>query len=149
MYTSAIIGAGRWGKKLIKELDRFDILKTVVFSGKAETELWLRENCPEISATNNLNHILNDEKIVNIFIATPINTHSKLAIACLEAGKNVFVEKPLSTNIAEVTYIHQLAQRKGLKLVTGYVYLFDPSLARLKELVLNLGEIRYFRRASY
>lgn len=137
MYTSAIIGAGNWGKKLINELTKINALKAIVFTGKPETAEWLRKNCPNIYTTNDFDEILNDKTINNVFIATPIKTHGEITLSCLGAGKNVFVEKPLSSSTDEVTHLHQLAKSNGLRLVTGYVYLFDPALTLLKKQLLD------------
>lgn len=63
----------------------------------------------------------------------------------LEAGKNVYVEKPISTVAQEARNLSQLAHEKGLVLMVGHLLLYHPAVNRLKMMIENgdLGEIVY------
>ena len=64
--------------------------------------------------------ILNDKSIGSIIISTPHNLHSKMIIDGLDAGKNVFVEKPLCINIDELKQIVKIFNRSGQRLMVGF-----------------------------
>jgi predicted dehydrogenase len=78
-------------------------------------------------------------------IATPVVTHYELAKQALDAGKHVFVEKPQAQTSAEAEELFALAQENRLVLMPGYLLLYHPALAMLKEIVDagELGEILY------
>ena len=66
-------------------------------------------------------------------------------MACLSAGKHVFVEKPMARTEAEAEEIVALAEREGLVLMVGHTFLFSPAVRRMKEIVDagDIGEVQY------
>jgi len=58
----------------------------------------LREKYPGLHTTTNLEDIIADPQINAVVVATPAESHRQVAVACLLAGKNVFVEKTLASN---------------------------------------------------
>jgi predicted dehydrogenase len=74
-----------------------------------------------------------------------VSTHHELASAALEAGKHVFVEKPLAASEAEAIEMIELAERKGLVLMPGHTFLYSPPVNRIRELIEaeDLGEIHF------
>jgi predicted dehydrogenase len=103
-------------------------------TGAAAGVEWLREQDVEFVS---LERSLADETIDAVAIATPIETHAELAGRALDAGKHVFVEKPLATSSAEA---RALAERDGPVLFVGHVYLYHPLLD-----VLRAGPLRSVR----
>ncbi|MCU9837634.1 Gfo/Idh/MocA family oxidoreductase [Ruegeria sp. WL0004] len=78
-------------------------------------------------------------------IATYTDTHADYAIAAMEAGCHVFVEKPLAMTVAEASRVVDTAQRTGRKLVVGYILRYHPSWVRLIEEARGLGGPYVFR----
>lgn len=78
-------------------------------------------------------------------IATYTDTHADYAIAAMEAGCHVFVEKPLAMTVAEASRVVDTAQRTGRKLVVGYILRHHPSWVRLIEEARGLGGPYVFR----
>ena len=80
-----------------------------------------------------------------IAIATPVRSHYALARAALEAGKHVFVEKPLATSVAEARELVGLAERSGLVLMVGHVFEYVPAVRHIKTLLDQgtIGETYY------
>lgn len=103
------------------------------------------EMYPGVKVTDNLNEIINNKEITGVAVVTPSHTHYKIVKAMLEAGKNVYVEKPISTVAQEARDLSQLAHEKGLVLMVGHLLLYHPAVNRLKMLVEEgaLGEIVY------
>jgi len=80
-----------------------------------------------------------------VVIATKAATHFELAAKALEAGKHVFVEKPLCLAAREADQLVALAEKNGRKLMVGHLLLYHPCVDRLKEMVTRreLGGVHY------
>ncbi|HCQ64511.1 MAG TPA: oxidoreductase [Rhodobacteraceae bacterium] len=78
-------------------------------------------------------------------IATYTDSHADYAIAAMEAGAHVFVEKPLTMDVADAERVVETAKRTGRKLVVGYVLRHHPSWVRLIEEARALGGPYVFR----
>jgi predicted dehydrogenase len=80
-----------------------------------------------------------------VVIATYSDSHADLAIAAMEAGAHVFVEKPLATTVADAERVVETAKRLKRKLVVGYILRHHPSWVRLIEEARALGPPFVFR----
>ena len=89
-------------------------------------------------ATSSVEAILNDEHINTVFIATRHNLHADLVVKCLEAGKHVFVEKPLATTEDDLQRVIEAYQRSDKQLLTGFNRRFSEPLKTLKQYFGNL-----------
>lgn len=80
-----------------------------------------------------------------VCIATYSDSHAGYAIAALDAGAHVFVEKPLATTVADAKRVVAKAQETGRKLVVGYILRHHPSWKRLVSEARRLGGPYVFR----
>lgn len=89
--------------------------------------------------------IMNDRSIDAVMIATPAETHYSLACEAIAAGKDVFVEKPMTIDVQEAVDLVQRAEAAGRILMVGHLLEYHPALLKLQELVRSgeLGKIRY------
>lgn len=78
-------------------------------------------------------------------IVTPTDSHFDLCIAALEAGKDVFIEKPITMTADQARRVRDLVQRSGRILQVGYYYRYHPASMKLKEMLNanTLGALRY------
>jgi predicted dehydrogenase len=85
-----------------------------------------------------------DPEVDIVYVATPHPLHAANAIAALEAGKHVLVEKPFTINAAEAQKVVDLAERRGLVVLEAMWTRFLPHMLRIREIVSSgaLGEIR-------
>ena len=85
-----------------------------------------------------------DSEVDIVYVATPHPLHASNAIAALEAGKHVLVEKPFTMNAAEAQKVVALAERTGLVALEAMWTRFLPHMVRIREIVASgiLGEIR-------
>lgn len=132
-----VIGAGAWGKNIIRTLTPIADVHAIAYRSATETEIFLTEQYPNTRLTTNYHTILSDTTITCVFIATPIPTHANMVRDALMAGKHVFVEKPLSLTSTVIHELYELAKEKNLTLFTGYIYLYDPAFRVLKEELAN------------
>jgi len=91
--------------------------------------------------------LLKDESIDAVIIATPTDTHRKIALDCISAGKHILVEKPIAINYAEAKEIIDAAKKYNAKVMFGMNLRFRPDAMLLKSLLNSgeLGEIFYVR----
>ena len=80
-----------------------------------------------------------------VSINTWADTHADYAVAAMEAGAHVFVEKPLAETVAEAERVVTTAKRTGAKLVVGYILRHHPSWMRLVEIARGLGTPKVMR----
>lgn len=88
---------------------------------------------------------LDDTKPDLVVVATYTETHADYAIAAMEAGAHVFVEKPLAMTVADAARVAAKAQATGRKLVVGYILRHHPSWVRLIKEARDLGGPYVFR----
>jgi predicted dehydrogenase len=141
-----VVGLGYWGPNLARN---FDLL--------GETELrWLCDpsddalsrltaQFPQAKATVDFDDLLGDESLDAVVIATPVPLHAELAIRALQAGKHVFVEKPLALTVADAEQVCEAADAAGKVLMVGHLLEYHPGVRKLKDVAASgdLGAIRY------
>ncbi len=139
----ALLGCGQWGRNLARNLSKLGVLHAVSDPNRAAAER-IREFAPAVRVAT-ADEIFADPGIDACVIATPVVTHAALATRALEAGKDVFVEKPLAITSADGQALTQLAERKGRILMVGHLLEYHPAVERLKALVHSgdLGKIYY------
>jgi len=102
-----------------------------------------KERYPEVRIARSLDEMLSDKSIQLCVVATPNDSHFSYAKACLEAGRDVVVDKPFTPTMAEAEQLVQLAAERG-RLITVYQdRRWDGSFLTVKELVKSaaLGQV--------
>lgn len=140
----AVIGCGVWGRNIVRNFYNLGVLK-VVCDMDEENLAKVKEQYPEVQVTKDFHDIINNPDITSVAVVTPSHTHYKMVHAMLEAGKNVYVEKPISTVAQEAKDLTEVANSKGLVLMVGHLLLYHPAVNRLKMLIDEgaLGEVVY------
>lgn len=140
----ACIGAGRWGRNLVRNFHALGALAAVCDSDPDRRAL-ATSQFPGVAVFSRVEDLLADRGIDAVAIATPARTHAALARAALEAGKDVFVEKPLALSVVEGQELVDLARARGRILMVGHLLWYHPAVLRLRELVQGgeLGRILY------
>ncbi len=87
--------------------------------------------------TSDYNEILNDKDVDVVLISSRHSAHAREAIAALNAGKHVFIEKPMAITIEECQEIYQAVQKSGKRLMVGFNRRFAPYYTEMKQLIKN------------
>jgi predicted dehydrogenase len=142
--TIAVVGAGYWGVNHVRNFHQLGALRAVCDTSEPSVER-IRERFPDARIDCDLRSVLEDPQVRGIVIATPAETHYRVARAALEAGKDALVEKPLTLDADEARLLIDLAQERRRILMVGHLLEFHPAILRLRELVSSgaLGELRY------
>ena len=146
----AVVGLGYWGPNLVRVLNELDCAEIVAICDTDEAKLSkVTKRYPSVRGVAHFEDVLNDASVDAIAIATPISTHFDLALAALDAGKHVFVEKPMASSLREAEMLVAAANATGLTLMPGHTFLYSPPVNAVYELVRSgeLGEI-YFISTS-
>lgn len=140
----AVLGCGLWGRNIVRNFYNLNALG-MVCDLDDENIAKVKEQYPGVKTTKDFHDILNSKEITGVVVVTPSHTHFKFVKAMLEAGKHVYVEKPISTVAQEARDLADLADSKGLVLMVGHLLLYHPAVNRLKMLVEEgaLGDIVY------
>ena len=140
----AVIGCGVWGRNIVRNFYNLGVLDTVCDIDE-ENRKKVLDQYPGVKVTSDFNDIINNPEITGVAVVTPSHTHYKMVHAMLDAGKNVYVEKPISTVAQEAKDLTEVANSKGLVLMVGHLLLYHPAVNRLKMLIEEgeLGDIVY------
>jgi predicted dehydrogenase len=100
---------------------------------------------PGVRTAESFEVLLEDEAVRAVVIATPAVTHAELARRALDAGRHVFVEKPMALAAKEARDLCERAEARGLVLMVGHLLVYHPGVERLRQLVESgeLGPIHY------
>ena len=147
-------GCGYWRNNLVRNLAQLGALAAICDPNRAAAdELANHYRAP----VTEFEAVLRDASIAGVAIAAPAAVHAELARRAIEAGKHVFVEKPLALTLAEAEQLCALAERADRRLMVGHLMQYHPGFGKLRELVrtgvlgcleyiysnrLNLGKVR-------
>ncbi len=81
--------------------------------------------------------LINDPDVNAVYIATPPSTHARYAIAAMNAGKPVYVEKPMARNYAECCEMIRVSENTGMPLFVAYYRRSLPAFLKVKELLTD------------
>ena len=147
MLQVGVIGYGYWGPNLVRNFMACPGSSVVGVSDLVEDRLLpLRKLYPNLRITKDSADLITDPSIDAIVIATPVSTHFDLAIAALQAGKHVLVEKPFASNSEQAEQLIDEAASRELVLMVDHTFVYTDAVRKVRELIASgtLGEIYYY-----
>jgi predicted dehydrogenase len=143
MIRAAIVGLGRWGRSLAISAGKSDDIGFVLAAtrSRGNAEDFCRAH--DIALADSYEAVLRRADIDAVVLATPHSQHEAQALAALGAGKHVFVEKPLTLDLASARRVAAAAREAALVLAVGFNRRFHPSIVELRARVRSgrLGSI--------
>jgi len=142
----AVIGCGYWGPNLIRNFHNCPATHVAMVCDRDRERLdKVAGGYPQATLVEEFEAVLKDPEVEAVAIATPVGTHAPLAMAALEAGKHVLVEKPMAASAREAEEMVDLAQEKGLTLMVDHTFIFSTPVQKMKKLLDEgqLGELYY------
>jgi UDP-2-acetamido-3-amino-2,3-dideoxy-glucuronate N-acetyltransferase len=139
-----IVGLGHWGPNLARNHEALGSLAALCDSEPARLAR-VSEMFPDAAGYPDLDAMLGDPNVDAIAIATPAATHGRFIRHALDAGKHVFVEKPLCLDIAEAYELRRTAEERDLVLMVGHLLLYHPGFVALNRAITEgrFGKLRY------
>ena len=142
----AVVGCGYWGPNLIRNFVEEPRAQVYWVCDLDESKLApIRRRYPFVRTTTRFEDVLSDNEVEAVAIATPVQTHHKLARATLLAGKHVLVEKPLADQVALAEDLVEQAQRCERLLMVDHTFVYTGAVRYLKKLYDDgwLGDLWY------
>ena len=140
----AVVGAGAWGANHVRVWRELGALRAIADVNPERVAAW-RTEMPDVAAFTDWRDAVMRPDVQGVVVATPAVTHAEIAMACMEAGKDVLVEKPLATATSEASKLVELAESCQAILMVGHVLEYHPAVLALRRLVADgeLGKVLY------
>jgi polar amino acid transport system substrate-binding protein len=135
------IGAGSFAQSyLIPNVKSMGASLDTVVTSRGITAKNVADKFKFNACSSNANDVLTNNNINTVFIATPHSSHASLLLKALEAGKNVYVEKPLAMNDDELEAIRKARKEFPQPIMVGFNRRFAPVSLAIKKEFDNIGE---------
>jgi predicted dehydrogenase len=142
-----VIGCGYWGPNLVRNFVEAAGSRVIAVSDLSPERLAsIGRRYPAVETTTDYRDLLRDSRVDAVVVATPVATHFELALAALEAGKHVLVEKPLGASAAEAAGLVEAAARRRRVLMVDHTFVYTGAVRKIHELIAagTLGDIYYY-----
>ena len=165
MKNLAIAGVGAWGKNLLRNFYNLSGGRMVLVCDQDENRLtYAKSNYVGLDTTTSYDDILKREDIEAVILATPPADHFKMAMSAIDAGMDVFVEKPLVLSVSDGEKLVEAAEKANCILMVGHIMVYHPATIFLKSQIdsgelgrvyylyasrVNLGKVREIENALW
>jgi UDP-2-acetamido-3-amino-2,3-dideoxy-glucuronate N-acetyltransferase len=145
MTKALLLGLGRWGANHLRNLNALPVEVYVAEADPKRLEPARKAGLPEERLAVDYRQLLS--KVQAVVVVTPAPTHFALCRECLAAGKDVFVEKPITLNSAEARQLAEYAERHRRILQVGHILRFEPASQWLRNAIQKgkFGRVRMLR----
>ena len=142
----AVVGAGYWGPNLVRNFrgsPDWDLV--AVCDLDADRAHRVVGDRSTTSVETSLDSLLDRDDVDAVAVATPAGTHKPIALASLEAGKHVLVEKPLAATRTDAREMVERAEALGLTLMCDHTYCYTPVVQHLAQVIEtgDLGDVLF------
>ena len=142
-----LLGVGHLGKIHAKCIALVETLELVGFFDPNDENAAALSQIMDVKRFENLDELLAAVEVVDI--VTPTITHYELAKRCIEAGKHVFIEKPITETPQQAAELLELQKKHGVKVQVGHVERFNPAMLAIEKMPLNPMFIEVHRLATF
>jgi len=142
-----VIGLGYWGPNLVRNFATLEGVEVAAVADKDPSRVErVRRLYPYVEPFDDGFELIERGGVDAVAIVTPVATHFPLALAALQNGKHVLVEKPLTDNPNTAEQLCKEAEKRALVLMVDHVFVYSGPVERLKEIIDagELGDVVYF-----
>src|SRR5262249_3493110 len=137
----AVLGCGYWGVNHVRVFDELPEAQLVLACDQsAERRQEVRRRFRGLDTAADLEEGLANDEVEAVVVCTEASSHFEIVRRCLRAGKHVLVEKPITITAASAGELGALAAARGLTLMVGHTFLYNPGIQRIREYVQR-GEV--------
>jgi predicted dehydrogenase len=142
----AVIGAGYWGPNLVRNFrnsPEWDLV--AVCDLDPERAARVIGDRSTVAIETDVTRLLQRDDLDAVAIATPARTHAALAIAALEAGKHVLVEKPLASTLEDARRMVQAAADHDRALMLDHTFCYTPAVRQIRDMISEgvIGDVLF------
>ena len=138
----AVVGCGHWGKNLVRNFAELGALAAVCDPNDKLAQSYAKKyNVGNLSFTA----VINNAAIEGVVLAVPAPLHASMAVEAMNAGKHIYVEKPLAMNADEAETMIVSAKENGVRLMVGHLLQYHPVFVAVRSLVESgeIGSLNY------
>jgi len=146
VLTVGVVGLGYWGPNLARNFNQLPGCRLGALCDLDPERLEKMQLLyPDPVCYVSFNQMLEEANLDAVVVAAPVHQHFPLGKAALLAGKHVLIEKPLASNSAECEELIDLADRRGLILMVGHVFVYSSAVRMIRRIIESgdIGDIRY------
>ena len=147
MIGVGVIGYGYWGPNMVRNFMACPDTRVACVADRDLARLQrVSALYPGIEVTTSVEDMLRNPAVDAVIVATPVDTHFELAMAALQAGKHVLVEKPIASTSEQAQRLIDEAQRRGLVLMVDHTFVYTGAVRKMHELIRTdaFGKVRYY-----
>jgi predicted dehydrogenase len=147
MIRIGVIGYGYWGPNLVRNFAEMRGAEVAAVADADAAKLApLQRRFPAVRVTTDFRDLLADRSIDAIAVATPVRSHFELGMAALEAGKHLWLEKPMTETSAQARRLIDEAERRGRVLFVDYTFVYTAAVRTMAEIIRRgeLGQLYYY-----
>jgi predicted dehydrogenase len=147
MIRVGVIGYGYWGPNLVRNFYETPGAQVAAVSDLRPERLKLvQARYPTVKVTTSHRELIEDPSVDAVVIATPVATHFELALAALQNGKHVLVEKPLASSAEQVRRLIEAAEKARRTIMVEHTFVYTAAVRKIRQLVDEgaVGDLYYF-----
>lgn len=147
MIKVGVVGFGYWGPNLVRNIAASERTALAGVSDlRPERLAVVTRQYPAAKTTTDYRELLADPAIDAIAVATPVRHHYSIALAALQAGKHVLLEKPMAETAEQCQHLIDEAEKRGLVLMVDHTFIYTPAVQKMRQLVQSgeLGDVYYY-----
>ena len=147
MLNFALIGYGYWGPNVARNLYKNKQINFKYICDLKQDRLDLAKDlyANDIQYTTKFDDVIADDSIDAICLAVETSAHFELGKRVIESGKNLYVEKPFTDNVAQAIELKELAAERDVTIHVDHIMIYHPAIVKIKEIIDagELGDIIY------
>jgi predicted dehydrogenase len=142
-----VIGYGYWGPNLVRNFIANEGTGVAMVCDRDPDRLArVQRLYPAVRLTTSADDLINDPAVDAVLVSTPVEAHFPLAMAALQAGKHVLVEKPMASTAEQARQLIDEADRRGLVLMVDHTFVYTAAVQKMHEIIRagEFGRVRYY-----
>ncbi len=147
MINIGVIGYGYWGPNLVRNFSEAPEANVVIVADLDQAKLRLVERrYPGIRTTADYHKVIADPAVEAVAIATPVSSHFEIGMMALQAGKHVWLEKPMAETSFQAHALADEAERSGRVLYVDHTFIYTGAVEKIAEIIRSgeLGKVYYY-----
>ncbi len=147
MIGVGIIGYGYWGPNLSRCVaDAEGCFVAAIGDSSPGALAKAGKRHPAARLETDWKQVIRDPSVNAVMVATPVSSHFEIALAALQAGKHVLVEKPITLTSREAEILIAEAKARDLILMVDHTFVYTGAVRKIRDLIVEgvLGNIYYY-----
>lgn len=142
-----VIGYGYWGPNMVRNVAEAGGASLAMVSDLNPERLKIvAKRFPSVKTTTSAQELIASPDVDAVIIATPVSTHYDLAMAAIEQGKHVLIEKPIAETMDQAQRLIEAAARRGVTLMVDHTFIYTGAVMKMADLISSgeLGDLYYY-----